>query len=50
MPVLTPKVIIYTVGPLGYKYPLCTSSTSSLYSLTEYTLLATRVTPPGGLH
>src|SRR5580693_5724517 len=34
-PVLTPKVIMYTVGPSGYKYPLCTSSTLSLYSLTN---------------
>ena len=35
MPLLTPKVIMYTVGPPGYKYPLCTNSTPSLYSLTN---------------
>jgi hypothetical protein len=34
MPLLTPKVIMYTVGPPRYKYTLCTSSTLSLYSLT----------------
>jgi hypothetical protein len=50
MPVLTPKVIMYMVEPPGYKYALCTSSTPSLYSLTEYTLLATHATPLGGLH
>jgi hypothetical protein len=33
MPVLTPKVIMYTVGPPGYEYPLYISSTLSLYSL-----------------
>jgi hypothetical protein len=35
MLVLTPKVIMYTVEPSGYKYPLCISSTLSLYSLTN---------------
>jgi hypothetical protein len=39
--VLTPKVIMYTVGPPGYKYPLCTSSTLIALLTHNYTLLAT---------
>jgi hypothetical protein len=50
MPLLTPKVIMYTVGPPGYKYPLCTSSILSLYSLTIIVCLLHLQTPPGGLH
>jgi hypothetical protein len=50
MPLLTPKVIMYTVGPLGYKYPLCTNSTLLLYSLTITLCLLHLQTPPGGLH
>jgi hypothetical protein len=49
-PLLTPKVIMYTVGPPGYKYPLCTSSTLLLYSLTNTLCLLHLQTPPGELH